>query len=74
MEVDIVGVTTVEIDKTLLGEAKEVLGAATARSAIDQALREVVMRHRQSLALDGLAALDLERDPAKITREPAADR
>ncbi len=68
------GVTTVEIDKALLGEAKAVLGAATARSTIDQALREVVMRHRQALALDGLAALDLDLDPVKVTRDPDLDR
>lgn len=59
------GVTTVAIDKALLGEAKEVLGAATARSTIDQALREVVMRHRQAQALEGIAALDLDLNPAK---------
>lgn len=62
------GVTTVAIDKALLGEAKEVLGAATARSAIDQALREVVMRHRQAQALDGLAALNLDLDPTQVDR------
>lgn len=65
-------VTTVEIDKALLSEAKEALGASTARSVIDQALREVVMRHRQLLALDGLASLDLELNPAKVTCDPSS--
>ncbi len=62
------GVTTVAIDKALLGEAKEVLGAVSARSAIDQALREVVMRHRQGQAIDGLAALQLDLNPTKVDR------
>jgi Arc/MetJ family transcription regulator len=61
-----VGVTTVDIDKALLAEAKDALGAATTKAAVDQALREVVMRRRQSAALDGLAALDLELDATKI--------
>jgi Arc/MetJ family transcription regulator len=53
-------VTSVDIDKVLLVEAKRILGAATTKSVVEQALREVVMRHRQSVALDGLARLDLE--------------
>lgn len=59
------GVTTVDIDKALLGAAKEALGATTTRAAIDQALREVVMRRRQAAALDGLAELDLDLHPLK---------
>lgn len=60
------GVTTVDINKALLVEAKALLGAATTKATIDQALREAVMRRRQSVALDGLAALDLDLDPTKI--------
>jgi Arc/MetJ family transcription regulator len=52
-------VTSVDIDRDLLGEAKRILGAATTKSVVEQALREVVMRHRQAVALDGLARLDL---------------
>jgi Arc/MetJ family transcription regulator len=59
------GVTTVDIDKALLGEAKAVLGASTVRETIDRALREAVMRHRQTQALDALAALDLDTAPVK---------
>lgn len=61
------GVTTVDIDKGLLAEAKDALGAATTKATIDQALREVVMRRRQTAALDGLAALDLDPNPSKVT-------
>lgn len=64
------GVTTVEIDKALLSAAKEALGATTTRAAIDLALREVVMRRRQTAALDGLAELDLDLRPMKIEHGP----
>lgn len=66
VEVEAMRVTTVSIDNALLNEAREILGAATARSAVDQALRAVVMRHRQTQALDGLAALVLDLDPVKL--------
>lgn len=66
-------VTTVDIDKALLGEAQEILGATTARATIDQALREVVMRRRQSAALNGLAGLDLDPRPTKIEWGGAAN-
>lgn len=74
MGVEAMGVTTVEIDKALLVEAKKVLGAATAQSAIDQALRGVVMRHRQAQALDGLAALELDLAPMKLARAHPVDQ
>lgn len=67
-------VTTVDIDKALLGEAQEILGVSTARATIDQALREVVMRRRQAAALDGLANLDLELHPTKIERGGVSTR
>ena len=60
------GVTTVDIDKDLLSEAKTLLGAGTTKATIDLALREAVMRRRQSLALAGIAALDLDLDAARV--------
>ncbi|CAN5578239.1 hypothetical protein BH23ACT6_BH23ACT6_06230 [soil metagenome] len=60
-------VTTVEIDKELLSEAKEALGEPTARATIDLALREVVMRRRQAAALDGLGSLDLDLHPTTMS-------
>lgn len=60
-------VTTVDIDKDLLEEAKAELGVDTVKLAVDHALREVVMRRRQAAALDGLASLDLDLDPKKVT-------
>ncbi|MGH3274311.1 MAG: type II toxin-antitoxin system VapB family antitoxin [Streptosporangiaceae bacterium] len=68
-------VTTVDIDKALLDEAKDVLGASTVRAAVDLALREVVMRRRQAVALDSLAGLDLDLHPTKVEHDqPAAPR
>ncbi|HEY5848817.1 MAG TPA: type II toxin-antitoxin system VapB family antitoxin [Microlunatus sp.] len=66
------GVTTVDIDKVLLREAMEALGATTVRAAVDQALREVLMRRRQAAALDGLAALNLDLNPTKIEYDAAS--
>lgn len=59
-------VTTVDIDQALLAEAKEALGETTTKAAVDQALREVVMRRRQAKAVDGLAEIDFDADPVKI--------
>lgn len=66
-------ITTVDIDKALLDEAKAALGADTVKLTVYQALREVVMRRRQTAALDGIAALDLDLDPEKIAI-PATER
>ena len=62
--------TTVVIDKELLAEAKEVLGARTTREAIDRALRDAVRRERQRRAMHEIAALDLDPDATKIHVEP----
>lgn len=59
-------VTTVDIDQTLLAEAKEALGETTTKATVHQALREVVMRRRQVRALDGLAKIDFDHDAVKI--------
>lgn len=63
-------VTTVDIDKALLAEAKDALGATTTKATVDQALREVVMRRRQSAALDGITQLVLDDAPAKVEHDP----
>ena len=59
-------VTTIDIDQELLGEAKDALGTSTAKATVDQALREVVMRRRQSLALATLAEVEFDLDPKKV--------
>ena len=53
-------VTTIDIAQELLGQAKDALGTSTAKATVDRALREVVMRRRQSLALVTLAAVEFD--------------
>lgn len=65
-------ITTVDIDKALLDEAKDALGAGTVRATVDLALREVVMRRRQAAALNTLAGLDLDLNPTKVARDRPA--
>lgn len=67
-------VTTVDIDKALLSEAKEALGATTTKAAVDQALREVVMRRRQAAALDGLSEIVFDPSPIRVDHTAAATR
>lgn len=46
--------TTLDLDRTLLEEAKEALGAASFTEAIETALREAVARTRHRKAWDEL--------------------
>ena len=60
-------VTSVDIDKDLLTEAKQRLGTETTKATIDQALREAVQRRRQLQAVHRLAAMDLDAEPRKVS-------
>ena len=53
-------VTSVDIDRELLAEARRLSGAKSNREAITVALEELVHRAAQLEALDGIAALDLD--------------
>lgn len=59
-------VTSVDIDKQVLDEAKQVFGVRTNKEAIDLALRDAVMRRHQLAAVDALAALAVDDDPQPI--------
>lgn len=59
-------VTTIDIAQELLGQAKDALGTSTAKATVDRALREVVMRRRQLLALATLAAVEFDLEAKKI--------
>lgn len=59
-------VTSVDIDKHVLDEAKQVFGVRTNKEAIDLALRDAVLRRQQLDAIDALAALPLDVDPQPI--------
>lgn len=59
-------VTTVDIDKDLLAEAKRVLGVTTTKDVVDKALRDAVDRQRLLVGLNRLATLELDENPHKI--------
>ncbi len=59
-------VTSVDIDKQVLDEAKRAYGVRTNREAIDLALRDAVMRRHQLEAIDELAGLPIDVDPQPI--------
>ena len=54
--------TTVDLDRSLLERAKEVLGTTTYREAIIRALREAVSRAEMHRLLDELEASDASWD------------
>lgn len=59
-------VTSVDIDKKVLDEAKQVFGVRTNREAIDLALRDAVLRRQQLDAIDTLAALPVDDHPQRV--------
>lgn len=64
-------VTSVDIDKQVLDEAKEVFGVKTNKEAIDLALRDAVLRRHQLDAIDALATLPVDLDPQPIHHDGA---
>lgn len=62
-------VTTVDIDRDLLAQARQLLGTSTTKATVHEALRELVAHRRQTAALDALAALDLDQD-ASVVEHP----
>lgn len=59
-------VTSVDVDKQVLDEAKQVFGVRTNKEAIDLALRDAVMRRHQLDAVAALAALPVDADPQPV--------
>ena len=60
-------VTSVNIDKQILDEAKAAFGVHTTKEAIDLALRDAVMRRRQLDAVDALAAIPADAGARTIS-------
>lgn len=54
--------TNIDIDADLLAEAMEATGQTTKRGTVEEALRRIVLYHRQAQALDGLRGLGWEGD------------
>ena len=54
--------TNIELDDDLLSEAMIATGLATKRATVEEALRDLVRRHRQSKAIANLAGQGWEGD------------
>ena len=48
-------ITSIDIDRTLLHDAKELLGATSNREAVQRALEFTITMRRQSLALERIS-------------------
>ncbi|EPR76339.1 hypothetical protein ADILRU_1284 [Leifsonia rubra CMS 76R] len=59
-------ITSVDVDTDMLRLAKSSLGVRTNREAINLALRDVVMRHRQSEVIDAIAKIPVDRETTTI--------
>ena len=57
--------TTIDIDSEILQELKDAYGIRTSKEAVNFALHEVVMRRRQLAAVDAIAAMNLDPNPAQ---------
>ncbi len=60
-------VTSVDIDTEVLRLAKISFGVRTNREAINLALRDAVMRRRQTEAIDSIARIPVDRDATTIS-------
>ena len=54
--------TNIELDDDLLAEAMAATGLPTKRATVEEALRALVIRHRQKTAMANLAGLGWEGD------------
>ncbi len=54
--------TNIDIDAGLLAEAMEATGQTTKRGTVEEALRRIVVLHRQKRAGDALAGLGWDGD------------
>jgi Arc/MetJ family transcription regulator len=64
--------TNIEIDPILLAEAMEATGQTTKRGTVEEALRRIVLYHRQARALTSLRGIgwDGDLDAMREGREP----
>ena len=52
--------TNIELDDKLLSEAMAATGLSTKRATVEEALRDLVQRHRQKIAIKNLAGIGWE--------------
>ncbi|WP_308468003.1 type II toxin-antitoxin system VapB family antitoxin [Rathayibacter soli] len=62
-------ITSVDVDADILRQAKQAYGVRTNREAINLALQETVMRQRQLVAIEEIAAIELDESAEKVTYE-----
>lgn len=60
-------ITSVDVDKAKIEEAKAILSAGSAREAIDKALDVVLALHHQRLVLDEMKANPLTSEHRRAT-------
>ena len=52
--------TNIELDDKLLSEAMAATGLSTKRATVEEALRDLVQRHRQKIAIKNLVGIGWE--------------
>lgn len=66
-------VTSIYIDRALLSDARELLGASSNREAVQRALQFTVTMQRQRLALDRIARRDFTPDQIDAPKQHYSD-
>jgi Arc/MetJ family transcription regulator len=61
--------TTLDIDKDLLNEAKEVLGAATIKETVHASLEAVVRRRKLQALADAFGTVPFDMSPEDVRRQ-----
>ena len=65
--------TNIDIDDALIGAAMEATRLPTKKATVEEALRRLVRRHRQQLAIAELQGLGWEGDLDARRQDPAPD-
>jgi Arc/MetJ family transcription regulator len=63
--------TTIEIDKTVLAQARVALGTTTIKATVDASLREVVRQKQLRALADALGTIPLELTSDQLRRQRA---
>jgi Arc/MetJ family transcription regulator len=61
--------TTIEIDLSLLEEARKALGTTTIKGTVDASLKAVIRQRQLQALADALGTIPLELTPDKLRRQ-----
>lgn len=61
--------TTIEIDQTLLEEARKALGTATIKGTVDASLRAVIRQRQLKALANALGTIPLDLTPEQLRRQ-----